>query len=65
MVSKSQKIIIFFLYKFSCDVQGLSAELQALVTTPSVQEKLYTAGKCIATQTLAKTLADDHQGTKN
>ncbi|KAD4585399.1 hypothetical protein E3N88_23000 [Mikania micrantha] len=44
---------------------GLGSELQALLTSPSVQEKLYAAGKCIVSQTLGESLADDHQRTKN
>ncbi|KAI3737580.1 hypothetical protein L2E82_27587 [Cichorium intybus] len=42
-----------------------SKELNVLVTSRSVQEKLYRAEKCIATRTLGKTLASDHQGSKN
>ncbi|PWA75301.1 Myc-type, basic helix-loop-helix (bHLH) domain-containing protein [Artemisia annua] len=44
---------------------GLGEELQALITNSTVQEKLYTAGKCIVTEELGKFLADNHQGTKN
>ncbi|KAI3773405.1 hypothetical protein L1987_47932 [Smallanthus sonchifolius] len=44
---------------------GLGLELQALLTSTSVQEKLYAAGKCIVSQPLAETLADDHQGIKS
>nr|GEW27812.1 Myc-type, basic helix-loop-helix (bHLH) domain-containing protein [Tanacetum cinerariifolium] len=43
----------------------LGEELQALITNPTVQEKLYTAGKCVVTEQLGKMLADNHQGTKN
>ncbi|KAK9069788.1 hypothetical protein SSX86_010184 [Deinandra increscens subsp. villosa] len=39
---------------------GLGSELQGLLTCPSVQEKLYTAGKCIVSQTVGESLADDH-----
>ncbi|XP_076920723.1 transcription factor LRL1-like [Bidens hawaiensis] len=44
---------------------GLGSKLQALLTCPTVQEKLYTSGKCIVSQTLGETLAEDHQGKKN
>ncbi|XP_076893802.1 uncharacterized protein LOC143545898 [Bidens hawaiensis] len=44
---------------------GLGLELQALLTCPTVQEKLYTSGRCIVSQTLEETLAEDHQGKKN
>ncbi|KAK1436808.1 hypothetical protein QVD17_02592 [Tagetes erecta] len=43
--------------------QGLDSELQTLLTSPSVQEKLYTEGKCIVTQRLRETLTKDEQGT--
>nr|XP_043636076.1 transcription factor bHLH52-like [Erigeron canadensis] len=38
-----------------------SPELQAFITSPAVQEKLYTEEKCIVSQTLARTIADDAQ----
>ncbi|GKB21664.1 Myc-type, basic helix-loop-helix domain-containing protein [Tanacetum coccineum] len=43
----------------------LGEELQAFVTNPSIQEKLYTVGKCIVTEKLGKTLTGDYQGTNN
>ncbi|KAL7616694.1 hypothetical protein Lser_V15G01301 [Lactuca serriola] len=42
--------------------QEQSEELHALVTSRSVQEKLYHAEKCIVTRTLGESLAVDHQG---
>ncbi|KAI3782799.1 hypothetical protein L2E82_12855 [Cichorium intybus] len=44
---------------------GPGKELNVLVTSRSVQEKLYRAEKCIVNRTLWKTLARHHQGSKN
>ncbi|GJR63604.1 hypothetical protein Tco_1505766 [Tanacetum coccineum] len=35
---------------------GLGGELQTLITNPTIQVKLYTAGKCVVTEELGKIL---------
>ncbi|KAJ9544801.1 hypothetical protein OSB04_024508 [Centaurea solstitialis] len=54
LIKASSAVIRHLLY-------GPSEELEALVNSPSVQEKLYSAEKCIVPQGLEETLVHDHQ----